>query len=90
MAIAVRQAKQIKRAAADSATVAVTFDNAVAAGSTLVVMGAAEERLGYDTALLNSVSGGGTWHAVRVRRDNLRFGPVDIDGGVKHGRLRAA
>jgi hypothetical protein len=61
MAIAVRQAKQIKRAAADSATVAVTFDSAVAAGSTLVVMGAAEERLGFDTALLNSVSGGGTW-----------------------------
>jgi hypothetical protein len=61
MAIAVRQTKQIKRAAADSATVTVALDNPIAAGSTLVLMGAAEERLGYDTALLSSVSGGGTW-----------------------------
>ncbi len=65
--IAVRQAKAFTLDG-QTATIAVSFDAAVAAGSALLVIGAAVRSDTSQTVLLSSVAGGGTWaSAINVR-----------------------
>jgi hypothetical protein len=59
-AIAVKQAKQILVSGED-ASISVSFDSPVSAGSMLVLIGTGNNTVSYQGVLLNSVSGGGSW-----------------------------
>lgn len=72
--IAVRQAKPFTLDG-QGATINLTFDAAVAAGSALLVIGAAVRGDTSQTVLLSSVAGGGTWSSPINVRSSGAFSP---------------